>query len=78
MCVYILLTFLHILKPYVPQEIALLLFLRHCSHILYNRVSLFCLKKELVKAERFEPRIVQLRVRNLTDSANSFPETHQT
>jgi len=58
-------------EPYVPKEIALLLFLRH-------RVSLFFLKKELVKAERFEPRIVQLRVRNLTDSANSFPETQQT
>jgi len=31
----------------------------------------------MVKAAGFEPRIVQLRVRNLTDSANSFQETHR-
>ena len=39
-------------EPYIPREIALLL----C-----NRVPLFFLKKkEMVKAERFEPRYVQL------------------
>jgi len=31
----------------------------------------------MVKAAGFEPRIVQLWVRNLTDSANSFQETHK-
>ena len=77
MCVYTF-SVLTYPEPYIPREIALILFLRHCSHILYNRVSLYLKKKELVKVERFEPRIVQLRVRNLTDSANSFPETHQT
>ena len=33
------------------------------------------IKKEMVKAAGFEPRIVQLLVRNLTASANSFRKT---
>jgi len=48
MCVYTF-SVLTYPEPYIPREIALLLFLRHCSHILYNRVSLFFKKIELLK-----------------------------
>ena len=36
-------------EPYIPREIAPLLFLKHCNHILCNRVSLFLLKKSWLK-----------------------------
>jgi len=92
------------------QEIAIFLFLRHCSyicisggeksrlfmhtvnkirHCMYSRAFIYFpytkdrilvflkTKKGMVKAAGFEPRIVQLWLRNLTDSASSFRATHR-
>jgi len=44
MCVYTF-SVLTFPEPYIPKEIALLLFLEHCSHIVCNRVTLLFFKK---------------------------------
>jgi len=41
-CTFSVLTYTEL---YIQRVIALLLFLRHCYHIFYNRVSLFFLKR---------------------------------
>jgi len=38
-------------EPYIQREIALLLFLRHCSHILCNRMSLIKKKSWLKRKD---------------------------